>query len=139
MGLLDSVIGALGQGGSGGGQADLINAVIGMLGKDSPIGGLAGLVARLQQGGLGDAVGSWVSTGQNLPVSPEQLGGALGDDFLGPLARQLGMGQGDVAGQLSQILPQIVDRVTPQGQLPQGGLPDLGQLGNLLGGLLGPR
>lgn len=141
MGLLDSVIGALGQGGGGnggGGQAELVSAVIGMLGNNAGgLGGLAGLVSQFQQGGLGDIVQSWVSTGQNLPVSPEQLGGVLGNDRLGQLAQQLGMPQGDVAGQLSQILPQLVDRLTPNGQLPAGGgLGDVGGLGDL-GGLLG--
>lgn len=140
MGLLDSVIGALGQGGgnSGGGQADLVNAVIGMLGNNAGgLGGLAGLVNQFQQGGLGDIVQSWVSTGQNLPVSPEQLGGVLGSDRLGQLAQQLGMPQGEVTGQLSQILPQLVDQLTPNGQLPAGGgLGDLGALGGLLGSLM---
>ena len=137
MGLLDSVVGALGQaggGGGGGGQAELLNAVIGMLGQNGGgLGGLAGLVNQLQQGGLGDAVQSWGSTGQNLPVSAEQLGGVLGQDTLGQLAQQLGMPQADVAGQLSQILPQVVDKLTPNGQLPSGGL---GDLGGLLGSLL---
>lgn len=121
MGLLDSLVGALGQG-SGGGQADLLRAVVGMLGNDSPVGGLAGLAAKLQQGGLGDVLQSWVSTGQNLPVSADQLHSALGSDTLGALARQLGLNPGDAAGALSQLLPQVVDQLTPHGQMPQGGL-----------------
>lgn len=148
MGLLDSVIGALGQaqgqgaggglgglaelarglGGSGGG--DLLGAVVGMLGNDSPLGGLAGLVGKLQQAGLGDAVQSWVGTGQNLPVSADQLRGALGHDTVSGMAQQLGLDSGDLAGQLSQLLPQVVDKLTPHGQVPQGGL---GSVTDLLG------
>ena len=138
MGLLDSVIGALGQGSSGGGnQAALLQAVITMLAQGGQGGqgggGLADIVSRMQQGGLGDVVGSWVGTGQNLPVSPDQLGGALGDDLLGSLTRSTGMNGGDLLGQLSQMLPQVVDQLTPNGQLPQGQLDVGAVLGQLLG------
>ena len=136
MDLLDAVTGAMGQPPGGGvGQADLLGAVIGMLGQGGGqtggLGGLAGLVARFQQNGLGDVANSWVGTGQNLPISPEQLGGVLGGDMVSGLARQLGLNQGALLGQLSQMLPQVVDKLTPNGQMPQG------DLGSLLGGLLG--
>jgi uncharacterized protein YidB (DUF937 family) len=144
MGLLDSVIGALGQaagaggvGGSGGGQqAALMNALLSLLSDQGGGGaaGLGGLVGKLQQAGLGDIVNSWISTGQNLPVSGSQLQDALGSDTLGPLARQLGLGEGDLAGGLAGLLPQVVDGLTPDGQLPSGGAaPDLaGLIGKLL-------
>jgi uncharacterized protein YidB (DUF937 family) len=136
MGLLDSVVGNLlggsADGNGGGGNAQLLNLVLGMLGDKSPHGGLGGLVAKFQQGGLGDVIGSWVSTGQNLPVSAEQLRGALGDDMVGQFAQQLGASRGDVLGQLTQLLPQVVDRLTPQGRLPQDGL---GSISDLLGAL----
>jgi uncharacterized protein YidB (DUF937 family) len=92
-------------------------------------GGLEGLVAKFQQGGLGDVVQSWISTGPNLPISPDQLGQALGPDAL----QQLGAGGQDLLGPLSQLLPQVVDGLTPNGQLPAGG----GDLAGMLGGLLG--
>jgi len=126
MGLLDSVIGALGQSqqGSSGGQADLISAVIGMLGNSGGqgggLGGLAGLVAKMQQSGLGDVAASWVGTGENKGIGADQLGQVLGGDMIEGLTRQLGMNQGDLLGQLSQMLPQVVDKLTPQGQIPQG-------------------
>ncbi len=140
MGLLDSVVGALGKaagGGGGGGQeAALMNAVMALLSQSGSggAGGLGGLVGKLQQGGLGDIVNSWISTGQNLPVSGSQLQSALGSDTLGPLARQLGLGEGDLAGGLAGLLPQVVDGLTPDGQLPSGGAaPDLaGLIGSLL-------
>ncbi len=152
MGLLDTVIGALGQGqGGGGGQGELLNMVIGMLGQGGGgvsggsgglggIGGLAGLVEKFHQGGLGEVANSWVGTGQNLPVSPDQLGGVLGNDTIAAMAGKLGLNQGDLLGQLSQMLPQVVDKLTPNGQLPQaGGAGGLGDLAGMLGGLLNPR
>lgn len=142
MGLLDAVIGALGQSqggatnaGTSGGQADLIGSIVSMLGQGTGqgggIGGLIGLVAKMQQSGLGDVARSWVGTGDNLPVSPDQLGGVLGQDTVSSMAGQLGMNSGDLLGQLAQMLPQVVDKLTPQGQIPQG------DIGGMLGGLLG--
>jgi uncharacterized protein YidB (DUF937 family) len=151
MGLLDSVIGAIGGQGGGGGNAALLNMVVGMLtqqgggaaaggagGLGGALGGLGGLLGQLQQGGLGHVADSWVGTGQNLPISPDQLGGALGHDTVSNMANQLGMNHGDLLGQLSQLLPQVVDKLTPNGQVPQAGAGGLGgmDLGSLLGGLL---
>ena len=138
MSLLGSVIGALGQSqqGGGNGQADLLGAVIGMLGQNGGqgggLGGLAGLVTKMQQSGLGDVANSWVGTGENQAIAPDQLGNVLGSDMISGLTKQLGINQGDLLGQLSQMLPQVVDKLTPQGQVPQG---DIGSiLGSLLGG-----
>jgi outer membrane lipoprotein SlyB len=78
-----------------------------------------------------------VSTGQNLPMSPDQLGGVLGNDMVSGLAQQMGMNQGDLLGQLSQMLPQVVDKLTPNGQIPQGDIG--GILGSMLGGGQGAR
>lgn len=134
MGLLDSVIGALGQGGGGGG--DLVQVVAGMLHDGAPGGGLAGLVQKFEQGGLGDVIASWIGTGQNLPISADQLHQVLGSDTIGRIAQQLGLSHGDAAGQLAQMLPQVIDKLTPNGSVPAGGL---GDLGGLLGSLLGSR
>ncbi len=167
MGLLDAVMGALGssnQGGgavnSAGGGADLLGAVIGMLGQGGAqgggLGGLAGLVNKMQQSGLGEVAASWIGTGQNHPISADQLGGVLGSDTVSNMANQLGLNQGDLLGQLTQVLPQLVDKLTPQGQVPHGdlggilggllggqgnagGQPDLGALAGILGGMLNKR
>ncbi|MBL8323536.1 MAG: DUF937 domain-containing protein [Rubrivivax sp.] len=168
MGLLDSVIGALGQGAGGqpNPQAALISAIVGMLAQGGgaggggglggmlgsalgggnagmgggSLGGLGGLVEQFARAGLGDVAKSWVGTGQNLPISPDQLSQVLGGERIGSMASQLGMNQGDLLGQLSQMLPQVVDSLTPQGQIPQGDIQGMGdQLGGLLGGLLGGR
>ena len=171
MGLLDSVIGALGQGAGGqqNSQTALISAIVSMLAQGGGaggggggglggmlgsalggaqggagaqggggLGGLGGLVEQFARHGMGDVARSWVGTGQNLPVSPDQLSKVLGADTLSNMASKLGMNQGDLLGQLSQMLPQVVDKLTPQGQVPQGDIHGMGdQLGGLLGGLLG--
>jgi uncharacterized protein YidB (DUF937 family) len=136
MGLLDSVLGSVLGGSSpaapqSGGAGALIQIVASMLtqqGSGTAAGGLAGLVEQFQRGGLGDVVNSWISTGQNLPISPGQLGQVLGNDTLSQLAQHTGMNTGDILGQLSQVLPQMVDHMTPEGRIPQGGMPDLGAL-----------
>ena len=136
MGLLDSILGSVLGGGAGqgqnSGQAALINAVIQMVankgagGAGGAGGGLGALVGALTQGGLGNVASSWVGTGQNLPVSAEQLQSALGGGsgggmggILAQLAQQAGLSQGDAASSLSQVLPGLVDKLTPDGQIPQ--------------------
>ena len=146
MGLLDSVLGsamgALQGGGQGGAGGDVLMQVIGSLlqgqgGAGGAAGGLGALLQQLQQGGLGEAAQSWVSSGPNLPVSADQLQSALGADRISALAQQVGLPAGALSSQLAQFLPQVVDQLTPGGQLPAGGGADLGGLlGNVLGGLL---
>jgi uncharacterized protein YidB (DUF937 family) len=127
-GGLDGVLGqVLGSALGGGGRA----APAGMGGGG--LGGLGDLMARFQQAGMGDTMNSWIGTGENAPIEPGQLSSVLGADTLGQIASQLGMSQGDVAGQLSQLLPEVVDRLTPQGRVPEGGL---GGVEDLLGALM---
>jgi uncharacterized protein YidB (DUF937 family) len=133
MGLLDSVVGMLGSRQGGGGNTELLNAVIGMLGNDAKGGGLAAILGKAQQSGLGDVVSSWIGHGQNLPISADQLSNILGSDRVANIARQLGVSHGDAATQMSQLFPEVVDKLTPQGQLPQGGL---GNVADLLGQLM---
>ncbi|MCH2222994.1 MAG: YidB family protein [Dechloromonas sp.] len=118
MGLLDSVVGAL-AGGQSGGDNPLLGIVMQLL-NNQP-GGLAGLVQSFQQGGLGDIVNSWVSTGQNLPISAEQLQSIFGSGQLQDIAAQLGVSTEQASGSLADLLPTVVDQLTPNGQLPQGG------------------
>ena len=82
------------------------------------LGGLGGLVNKLQQGGLGDVVNSWVGSGQNQPVSPNQLGQALGPNIIKTLSQMTGVSEDDLSKQLSQILPGVVNSLTPNGRLP---------------------
>src|SRR5262249_57474420 len=82
------------------------------------LGGLGGLLDKLQKGGLGNVVNSWVGSGQNQPVSPGQLGPALGPDIIKALAQRSGLSEEDLIRQLSQALPGLVDKLTPHGRLP---------------------
>lgn len=118
MGLLDSVVGAL-AGGQSGGNNGLMGAVMQLI--NSQPGGLGGLVQSFQQGGLGEIVNSWVSTGQNLPISAEQLQSVLGGGRLQDIATQLGVSPEQAAGSLADLLPQVVDKLTPNGRIPEGG------------------
>ncbi len=147
MGLLDSLIGAaanaaLGSqqqgkpaaGGLPGGlDPQMLIALVGSVLASA--GGLQGLLAKLQAGGLGDAVQSWIGTGANQPVSGAQLGSALGPDLLGTIAAQLGGSKEQASGTLADLLPGLIDQLTPKGQVPSDNeLGGLGGLGALLGG-----
>src|ERR1700740_2097201 len=87
-------------------------------GAGGVLGGLGGLLNKLQQGGLGDVAKSWVGTGQNQPVSPGQLGSALGPSIIQMLAHESGMSEEEITKQISQVLPGLVDKLTPAGRLP---------------------
>ncbi len=117
MGLLDSIVGQVL--GNSGAQNTLLNAVMSMLGNQQA-GGLAGLVGQFKDQGLGDIVNSWVSTGKNLPITPEQIQQGLGSDAIKKLASQAGIDPEQVTSHLSQLLPQVVDKLTPDGNIPQG-------------------
>lgn len=138
MGLLDSLVGAaLGggqdnqaQGRAGGIDPQMIMGLIGALMNNA--GGLSGLLGKLQQGGLGDAAQSWVGTGANQPVSPDALGGALGPELMEMITRQLGGNSQQAAGTMADLLPGLIDQLTPKGQLPADN--GMGALGDLLGG-----
>ncbi len=95
-------------------------------------GGLGGLVSAFTQGGLGDVIGSWVGRGENLPVSGEQLAGVLGPGALQHLSGSTGASHGEVADALSQLLPRVVDHLTPEGVVPEEGV-DAGDLLKRLG------
>jgi uncharacterized protein YidB (DUF937 family) len=82
------------------------------------LGGLGGLLNQFQQSGLGDVVKSWIGPGQNQPISPNQLGAALGPQIIKILAQQTGMSEQEISTHLSQILPNVVDKLTPNGRMP---------------------
>jgi uncharacterized protein YidB (DUF937 family) len=92
-------------------------------------GGLSGLLQSFQQGGLGHVFQSWVSSGQNLPVTPDQLQGTLGSDVIAKITQATGLSQAEVEQHLATLLPQVVDHLSPNGQLPQG------EIGGALAGL----
>lgn len=116
MGILDSLLGGAGSGGA-------VSAITDMIGSQQ--GGLGGLVQAFEKGGLGDVAQSWVGKGANLPVSAAQIESVLGAGAIGDLARKLGVDPHAAAGQISDMLPQIIDQLTPNGTVEAGGLGDL--------------
>lgn len=157
MGLLDSVLssvmgGGQAQAGSGGGvgglgniggllnmvtsNPQLLQAMSDMLSNDGLHGGLGGLIAKFQQAGLGEVIGSWISNGQNQPVSGDQLTEVLGSNAISGLAQKMGLNPDAAADQLSNLLPGLIDKLTPSGQTPEGGLGNSGNLMSMLGNLL---
>jgi uncharacterized protein YidB (DUF937 family) len=80
--------------------------------------GLGGLIKQFQQKGLGDVVDSWVSTGTNKNVAPDQISVALGGDVVDELSRRTGLTRDQVVGELARMLPNVVDNLTPDGRLP---------------------
>jgi uncharacterized protein YidB (DUF937 family) len=110
-------LGSLVGGASG---AAVLSQIIAAIGQQP--GGLSGMLQSLQQGGLGHLVQSWIGTGANLPVSADQLRNTLGGDWISRITQATGLSQSDVEQHLSHVLPQIVDHLSPNGQLPQGDL-----------------
>jgi uncharacterized protein YidB (DUF937 family) len=126
MGLLQTLLGMLGKGGGGG----MVGALQGLLGGGSSVGGLSGLLGKLDAEGLGDIGQSWVSKGANLPISSEQLTKLLGNEQVAAIAKKLGVSPEGAASQLSKLLPDAVDKLTPDGTVP-----DSADLSQRLGGL----
>jgi uncharacterized protein YidB (DUF937 family) len=82
-------------------------------------GGLSGLLQQFHDKGLGGLVSSWVGTGQNLPISADQLQNVLGSEQVKELAAKAGISPDAVSSHLAQLLPMLVDKLTPNGQVPQ--------------------
>ena len=126
MGLLDGLLGNMMGGMMGGGTSGqgaqgaqggnpLILMALQMLQQN---GGIEGLLAKFQQAGMRQQAQSWIGTGQNMPISPDALSQIFGQGQLGQIAQQLGMSHQQAAGGLAQALPQVVDHMTPEGQIP---------------------
>ncbi len=126
MGIFDQ----LGQAAAGmmgsGKQSPLVQAAISLLAQNSSVGGLAGLLQAFQRNGMGDIVNSWVGTGKNLPISPAQVQQGLGGDLLKQLASQAGLSAEAASGQLANLLPGLIDTLTPGGKLPDTNLMEQG-------------
>jgi len=131
MGLLDSILGGALGGGAGGqgnqGTAALVQLAMQLLAGNAGQGGRSGgglmeVLQQFQQAGLGSQADSWVGTGQNMPISPEQLMQVFGRGQVEQMAASSGMDVDQVSSGLSDLLPQLIDRVTPQGRVEQAGL-----------------
>lgn len=100
----------------GGAENPMVQAAVSAIEQQ---GGIGALAQRFHEKGLGGVVQSWISTGQNQPIDPQQIQNVLGGGQLEQLAERFGIPKETVAGGLSQILPQVVDKMTPNGQVPQ--------------------
>ncbi|WP_424214489.1 YidB family protein [Streptomyces sp. BI20] len=140
--LLGGLLGGGGQGGSGGGGS-ILGALLGALmgggqgagtqagaaaGGNNPLGGLLDMLTK---SGLADQAQSWIGTGDNQPVSAQQVQQALPDDTLAQVAQQAGVTPEEAADQLAQALPHAVDKLTPGGEVPTASLEDIIRQQNL--------
>ncbi len=126
MGLLDQVIGGLtGKLADSGVQSNLMESVIGMI-NNPETGGLKGLVQSFKDKGLEGVVSSWVGTGENLPVSGEQIGQVINSEKIQQIAGKLGVSGAEVSTMLAGLLPKVIDKLTPDGSVPEGGAVEQG-------------
>lgn len=144
MGLLDSLVGAVAGDKAGamaklaglaGQYPDLLKSASSLLAADGPLGGLQGLKDKLESAGLGDTFASWIGTGDNAEVEGGQIESALGSDALADIAAKAGVDAGQVSGLLAQVLPTLVDQITPNG-VASDAPADAGGIMGMLGGLL---
>jgi uncharacterized protein YidB (DUF937 family) len=104
-------------------QKQLTSAALSRI-SDPATGGLLGLVNTLRQLGLDDVVSSWISTGENKPISSEQVQNALGEGQINQMAQNMGVSHQEVSTGLAGLLPQLIDKLTPDGKLPEGSVLD---------------
>jgi len=109
MGMLDGLLGGI----VGAGMVSVVNGII------EKHGGLQGVVSEFEKNGLGATVTSWVGTGPNQPISPDQVQKALGPDLLQQLSEKSGLSVQDLTQKLAHVLPQAVDKLTPDGAIPK--------------------
>ncbi len=100
-------------------QSPIAAQVLGMFGGGG-VQGLRGLVDAFHRGGLGGIVSSWIGTGENQPISADQIERALGDERIQQIASKFGMDPATVKSQLAQALPVLVDKMTPHGTIEEG-------------------
>ena len=110
MGMFDGLIGGI----VGAGMVSVVNGIL------EKHGGLQGVVSEFEKNGLGATVNSWVGTGPNQPISPDQVHKVVGPDLLQQLADKSGLSVQDLTQKLAQLLPQAVDKLTPNGTIPKG-------------------
>jgi uncharacterized protein YidB (DUF937 family) len=115
MGLLDSILGGQNNpGNEPGGANPLLGVLTGLLAQS---GGVQGLLNKFTQAGHGDQVKSWVGTGENKPIDPEHVEQVIGPDQISAIAAKLGVDPAQASQLLARFLPNVVDKLTPNGQL----------------------
>ena len=119
MGLLDELAGGLaGKSFSGGDRNKLFESIMGLV-NNPHSGGLSGLVQMFKDKGLGDTISSWISTGENLPVSADQIKHVLGADQIQQISKDVGVSQEEISKGLAGLLPEVIDKLTPEGKVPE--------------------
>jgi uncharacterized protein YidB (DUF937 family) len=128
MGIFDDLVGKVvgAVKGSLGQQGGLVDGAMGLL-TNKETGGLDGLIQTFKQKGLGDVISSWVGTGNNAAITPEQVQEVLGSDAIQKLAEKSGVSFEAAKAQLAELLPSLIDKVTPEGKIPEEGMPDQGE------------
>ncbi len=120
MGLLDEIVGKAASilSSDKGEQSGLLGGVMEMLtGKES--GSMAGLVQSFQEKGFGGIISSWIGTGENLPISADQIQQVMGNDMVQNLAAKFGIPTEELSGKLAELLTSAIDKMTPDGTLPE--------------------
>ena len=115
MGFLDSILGGQNQSGNErGGATPILGVLMGLLAQS---GGIQGLLNKFTQAGHDDKVKSWISTGENEPISPEQVQNVIGPDQISAIATKLGVDPAQASQLLARFLPAAVDKMTPNGHV----------------------
>ena len=107
--------------GGGRGQSPLVDIITSLL-TNPQTGGLRGLTESFKNQGMEDVINSWIGTGKNMPISPDEILKALGNDRLRGFSERAGVPQEEISGGLANILPDIIDKLTPQGRIPDSSL-----------------
>lgn len=115
-------------------RTKLMQAALSLLANNGQTGGLNGLVERFNEAGLGNVIQSWIGSSENVPITGRQLQQVLDDGHLRQISEETGLSEPVAADQLSDILPDLVDKLTPAGHIPPGGL---GNMSSLLDHFLG--
>ena len=137
MSMLNTILGAVTSETHQNGDGNLLGMLSGLI-SNQQAGGLRGLIEKISANGLGEQAASWVSTRENLPVSGEQIQAALGSAFVQDIATKMGVDTDQIAGSLAVLLPQLIDSLTPDGQISDNSnVLQTALLG--LGGLLGNK
>jgi uncharacterized protein YidB (DUF937 family) len=124
VGLLDGVLKGVAEkflGGEGEGSNPLMG-MVGNLLSGSQSGGLSGLIQTFNSKGLGNVISSWVGTGENLPISGQQIQEVLGREQIQQMAEKLGTSKEEISGRLASMLPQLIDKLTPDGSVPESNM-----------------
>lgn len=121
MGLFDKIAGGVAGQQAEGAQPGMLESVLKLV-NDPETGGISGLIQSFRDHGLGDKVSSWIGKGENQPVSGGEVEEVLGHDKVQQIGSQLGLSPDNASAGLAGLLPQVIDKLTPTGSVPEGGL-----------------